>query len=61
MVSNPTERSGDDVVEDAEHVLVRDHDAVRLVRNRDGEANRGQRFEDLWWSLINATEFSWNH
>ena len=26
-----------------------------------GEASRPERFEDVWWSLINATEFSWNH
>ncbi len=25
------------------------------------ELSRPQRFEDLWWSLVNATEFSWNH
>jgi len=27
----------------------------------NGEASRAERFEDVWWSLINATEFSWNH
>jgi len=26
-----------------------------------GDASRAERFEDVWWSLINATEFSWNH
>ena len=32
---------------------------VALVGDR--EVSRPQRFEDVWWSLINATEFSWNH
>ena len=36
-----------------------DHFANRL---RDTRGNRrGQEIEDLYWELINATEFSWNH
>jgi hypothetical protein len=27
----------------------------------DGSAPRGQRLEDLYWTLLNSTEFSWNH
>lgn len=27
----------------------------------DASLKRGQRFEDLFWALLNATEFSWNH
>ena len=27
----------------------------------DRAVSRPQHFEDVWWSLINATEFSWNH
>ena len=34
---------------------------TQLVRDPEAEANRPQRFQDIWWSLINATEFSWNH
>ena len=26
-----------------------------------GDVDRGQRLEDLYWALINSTEFSWNH
>lgn len=32
---------------------------TNLVTKTD--ASRSERFEDVWWSLINATEFSWNH
>ncbi|HTU92744.1 MAG TPA: DUF1549 domain-containing protein [Gemmataceae bacterium] len=27
----------------------------------DFQLSRAQRFEDLFWSLLNSTEFSWNH
>jgi hypothetical protein len=27
----------------------------------ESELSRAQRFEDLFWTLINSTEFSWNH
>jgi hypothetical protein len=26
-----------------------------------GRVDRGQRLEDIYWALINSTEFSWNH
>jgi hypothetical protein len=26
-----------------------------------GRTDRGQRLEDIYWALINSTEFSWNH
>ncbi len=35
------------------------HFADRL--REEGEGNRGARMEDLYWSLLNTTEFSWNH
>jgi hypothetical protein len=28
---------------------------------RDKNLKRGQHLEDLYWALINSTEFSWNH
>jgi hypothetical protein len=28
---------------------------------RDKRLSRGQHLEDLYWALINSTEFSWNH
>jgi hypothetical protein len=28
---------------------------------KDKNLNRGQHLEDLYWALINSTEFSWNH
>lgn len=31
-----------------------------LAAKADGQT-RGQKFEDLFWVLINSTEFSWNH
>jgi len=35
---------------------------AHFVRTVGGDGlGRPERFEDLWWSLINATEFSWNH
>lgn len=34
------------------------HFAERL---RDGELKRAEKMEDLFWALINSTEFSWNH
>ncbi|MGH9677744.1 MAG: DUF1553 domain-containing protein, partial [Candidatus Acidiferrum sp.] len=27
----------------------------------EAEMPRGQRMEDLYWALVNSTEFSWNH
>jgi hypothetical protein len=27
----------------------------------DPKLPRGQRMEDLYWALLNSTEFSWNH
>jgi hypothetical protein len=27
----------------------------------DSQLGRAQRFEDIFWTLINSTEFSWNH
>jgi Protein of unknown function (DUF1553)/Protein of unknown function (DUF1549) len=35
-----------------------EHFTVRLA---DTERTRGQRLEDLYWTLLNSTEFSWNH
>ena len=32
------------------------------ARLQDGEGrNRAQTLEDLYWTLVNSTEFSWNH
>ncbi len=31
------------------------------ARLNDTERTRGQRLEDLYWTLLNSTEFSWNH
>ena len=28
---------------------------------KDTTLNRAQRLEDLYWALVNSTEFSWNH
>ena len=28
---------------------------------REGEGPRAKKFEDIFWALINSTEFSWNH
>ncbi|HLW68133.1 MAG TPA: hypothetical protein VKS79_22640, partial [Gemmataceae bacterium] len=30
-----------------------------LLRQKTG--NRAQRVEELYWALLNSTEFSWNH
>ncbi len=30
-------------------------------RLRPGKGGRSQRMEDLYWTLLNSTEFSWNH
>jgi hypothetical protein len=27
----------------------------------DQSLSRAQRMEDLFWALVNTTEFSWNH
>jgi hypothetical protein len=27
----------------------------------EGRLGRSQALEDMYWALINATEFSWNH
>ena len=35
------------------------HFAARLADTKD--RSRAQRLEDLYWALINSTEFSWNH
>lgn len=35
-----------------------EHFTARLA---DTERTRGQRLEDLYWTLLNSTEFSWNH
>jgi hypothetical protein len=35
------------------------HFEARLEGTRGGE--RGRRMTDLFWSLVNSTEFSWNH
>jgi hypothetical protein len=35
------------------------HFQARLAES--GESTRRQRLEDLYWVLINSTEFSWNH
>lgn len=34
---------------------------TKTLSDPDPERNRGQKFEDLFWALINSTEFSWNH
>jgi hypothetical protein len=33
----------------------------KLLADRVGAQSRGQKMEDLFWVLINSTEFSWNH
>ena len=37
-----------------------DYFAARMADKQD-ERSRGQRLEDLYWTLLNSTEFSWNH
>jgi hypothetical protein len=34
---------------------------VQMLTDTSSELNRSQRMEDLYWALINCTEFSWNH
>jgi len=36
-----------------------EHFTARLQDRADG--NRAQSLEDLYWTLVNSTEFSWNH
>lgn len=33
----------------------------RLLAPHQEETTRGQQVEDLFWALLNSTEFSWNH
>jgi len=33
---------------------------VKLLSGTEGD-NRSERIEDLYWILVNSTEFSWNH
>ncbi len=33
----------------------------QFLAQRDEKLSRGQRLEDVFWALINSTEFSWNH
>ncbi|MFM9068210.1 MAG: DUF1553 domain-containing protein [Planctomycetota bacterium] len=33
---------------------------VELIQNQRGSA-RNEALEDIWWILLNSTEFSWNH
>ncbi|HVU89493.1 MAG TPA: DUF1549 domain-containing protein, partial [Pirellulales bacterium] len=40
-------------------VLETAHFAARLADTRGGE--RRERMEDLYWALLNSTEFAWNH
>jgi len=35
------------------------HFETRLAGSSGSE--RGRRMEDLYWALLNSTEFSWNH
>jgi len=35
------------------------HFVMRIQEN--GKRQRGQDVEDLYWTLANSTEFSWNH
>ncbi|HVX59530.1 MAG TPA: DUF1549 domain-containing protein [Pirellulales bacterium] len=37
-----------------------DYFTARLADKQD-KRSRGQRLEDLYWTLLNSTEFSWNH
>jgi hypothetical protein len=30
-------------------------------RLKDASLSRAERLEDLYWALLNSTEFSWNH
>ena len=39
--------------DEAEHFVAR-------LADTSGKS-RSQRMEDLYWTLINSTEFSWNH
>ena len=32
-----------------------------VERQKNSEGSRARRMEDLFWTLINSTEFSWNH
>lgn len=34
---------------------------VSLLADQEGKASRAQRMEDIFWTLLNSTEFSWNH
>ena len=34
---------------------------VQQLSNESMDENRVQRMEDIYWSLLNSTEFSWNH
>jgi hypothetical protein len=40
--------------EEAEHF-------EQVLARGDDRLSRGQRLEDVFWALINSTEFSWNH
>ena len=31
------------------------------ARLKDNKTSRAQHLQDLFWTLINSTEFSWNH
>ena len=33
---------------------------VELIQDQHGSA-RNEALEDVWWILLNSTEFSWNH
>jgi hypothetical protein len=33
---------------------------VQRLKDRE-DRNRAQAVEDLYWTLVNSTEFSWNH
>jgi hypothetical protein len=34
---------------------------VDFLRDKEHRLSRTHRFEDIFWSLLNSTEFSWNH
>ena len=34
---------------------------VGLLAQQEGDRSRKEKQQDLYWALLNSTEFSWNH